>query len=291
MAEKEPVLEADLEPLTPRLGAVLRNFDTRREMSDAEREEVVALLVQYKVLFFPSQGLDQEEHARFARQFGELVYDPIAMSIPTAPGLSDVDNVPFFHADVMFEKSPPKWSMLQLSTVPEVGGDTMFVDLVSSYADLSEAMRTFLEPLTVFQTPDNGDAGLSSSLERRFVELNGEDHPDHELLLECLRPRSQPLVRVIPESGRVNYWACPAYSKRIDQLEPGESDAVLSYLFRHMLEPQYCIRWRWSQGDIAFWDQRTTLHRGVKDYAATVRRFGRRASIAGSELIPAASSR
>lgn len=274
------------EPLTPDLGAVLPGFDTRQTLSDDQRADLVELLMRYKVLFFPAQGLDEEEHARFAKQFGELVYDPIAMSIAAHPGLSDVDNVPFFHADVMFEPEPPKWSLLQFSTVPEVGGDTMFVDLVSSYEALSESMRKFLEPLTVYQTPNVGDQTLAAKLEQRFVELNGDNHPDHELLRECLSPRSQPLVRLIPETGRVNYWLCSAYSRRIEQLSAAESDALLGFLLRHIVEPQFCIRWRWHEGDIAFWDQRTTLHRGVKDYGSAMRR-GRRASIAGDAVIPA----
>lgn len=276
------------DPVTPAFGAVIPDLDTRRTLDVDQLADVVDLLMRYKVLFFPGQGLSEEEHVRFAKQFGELVYDPIAMSIAAYPGLSDVDNVPFFHADVMFETEPPKWSMLQFSTVPDVGGDTIFVDLVSSYATLSEPLRNFLETLTVFQTPDAGDPMLSASLERRFVELNGPGHPDHALLMERLEPRSQPLVRRIPETGQVNYWLCAAYSCRIDQLTSAEGSTLLGFLLQHMLEPQFCIRWRWHEGDIAFWDQRTTLHRGVKDYGSATR-HGRRASIVGGPVVAARS--
>lgn len=273
------------EPLTPGLGAVVPDLDTRRPLRHAEVADLVDLLLRYKVLFFPRQGLDEAEHARFAAQFGEPRDDPLEDPVPGFHGLSELDNVPFFHADWMFQTEPPKWAMLQLSTVPPVGGDTVFVDLVTSYAALSDPMRAFLEPLTVLHAMDPGHA---AGLLQRVVERLGPDHPEIAVAIEHLEPRAQPLVRRIPETGNLNHWLCPAYSRRLVELGPAESDAVLGYLLRHILEPQFCIRWRWHAGDIAFWDHRTTLHRGIKDYGDAAR-HGRRASIAGGAVVPASA--
>lgn len=274
------------EPVTPGLGAVLPELDARRPLREEEVADVVDLLMRYKVLFLPGQGLGEAEHARFAAQFGEPRDDPLEDPVPGYHGLSELDNVPFFHADWMFQADPPKWAMLQLSTVPAIGGDTIFADLVASWEALSGPMRAFLEPLTVLHAMDPQHA---AGLERRFVERCGADHPDRALAREHLEARSQPLVRLIPETGRKNHWLCPAYSRRIDGLTPAESDAVLGFLLRHICDPQFCIRWRWRPGDVAFWDHRTTLHRGVKDYGAAAR-HGRRASIAGGALLPAHSA-
>ena len=45
-----------------------------------------------------------------------------------------------------------------------------------------------------------------------------------------------------------------------------ESDALLRLLYEHATSPEYLVRHRWSAGDIAFWDNRSTLHYAVRDY-------------------------
>ncbi|MGH9089508.1 MAG: TauD/TfdA dioxygenase family protein [Acidimicrobiales bacterium] len=275
--------KVEFDPITPGLGAVVPDLDTRLPLAPAEVADLTDLLMRYKVLFFPRQGLDEAEHARFAAQFGVPRDDPLEDPVPGFHGLSELDNVPFFHADWMFQTDPPKWAMLQLWTVPPVGGDTVFVDLVASYAALSAPMRALLEPLTVLHAMDPDHA---AGLRQRVVDRLGSDHPEIPLAIDHLQPRAQPLVRRIPETGDLNHWLCPAYSRRLNELGPTESDAVLGFLFRHILEPQFSIRWRWQAGDIAFWDHRTTLHRGIKDYGGAVR-HGRRASIAGGAVVPA----
>lgn len=283
MARLATPTELAFDPITPAFGAVVPELDTRRSLDRAEVADLVDLLMRYKVLFFPRQHLDVAEHARFAAQFGAPRDDPLEDPVAGYAGLSELDNVPFFHADWMFQLDPPKWAMLQLSTVPPVGGDTVFVDLVASYAALSDPMRAFLAPLTVLHAMEPDHA---AGLRRRVIDRLGTDHPDIEVATDHLQPRSQPLVRRIPETGAVNHWLCPAYSRRLNELDPAESDAVLGFLFRHVLDPCFCLRWRWQPGDIAFWDHRTTLHRGIKDYGDAVR-HGRRASIAGGAVVAA----
>jgi taurine dioxygenase len=187
-----------------------------------------------------------------------------------------LDNVPFWHADWMQQPEPPSWSILQMRTVPAEGGDTMFADLGASYQALSPAMREFLEGLTVTQELA---AELVDSVKRSYAARRAAAGPEYEDVLRRLEPTIHPLVRRIPETGHVNYWMCELFTRRINELSPAESDTVLRYLFRHSLSPEYVIRWRWQPGDLAFWDQRVTLHRGVRDYPQQVRRSGCRASI------------
>jgi alpha-ketoglutarate-dependent taurine dioxygenase len=96
-----------------------------------------------------------------------------------------------------------------------------------------------------------------------------------------------PLVRVIPETGQRFYWASAQHTERIQGLSRDESDAILNLIFRQQLKPEFVIRWRWTVGDIAFWDHRKTLHAGVNDYDRTQTRHGRRANIGTAKPIPA----
>ena len=57
-----------------------------------------------------------------------------------------------------------------------------------------------------------------------------------------------------------------AFTTRIVELEPAESRAVLQMLFRHMESPRFAVRWRWTIGDMVFWDNRSVQHFAVPDY-------------------------
>ena len=61
---------------------------------------------------------------------------------------------------------------------------------------------------------------------------------------------------------------------------PRESDALLRFLFEHMAQPEFQVRWRWRAGTVAFWDNRWTQHCALADYFPARRRV-RRATILG----------
>ena len=68
--------------------------------------------------------------------------------------------------------------------------------------------------------------------------------------------------------------------ERIEGLNARESDALLDFLRRHIDEPRFHCRWQWSPGDLAIWDERATVHRGVADHFP-LRREVRRCVIDG----------
>jgi taurine dioxygenase len=269
-----------IEAKTPRLGAVVHGLDAKQEPSP----EVVRILKDaihhYKVLFLPDQHLSATEQATFAAYFGA----PLRRGARIDPdyeetGLSGITVVSHFHSDLMYRAEQPAYAMLQLLEIPPAGGDTMWADLVSSYEDLSAPMRLFLETLTAVH--GHPDFYLSDQdLATRYREVYGGELTPEGLATRRndSRPRTHPLVRLIPETGRKNYWISAQHTQSIEGLTKSESDALLAMLFAHQLRPEYIVRWQWHVGDIAFWDHRTTLHAGVHDYGDFPRR-GQRANI------------
>jgi taurine dioxygenase len=274
-------------PLTPRLGAVVDGVDARRPLSDATVAAVLGALMTYKVVFLPEQGLTVPEQEALAAQFGPPFADPLTRKLDGHPGMTTVTRVDHFHSDHMHMADPPKFSMLQLNVVPDVGGDTMFADLVASYEALSPAMRTFLEGLTGIYVSRDPSEDVAARYGAFLGRALGEE--DLAEIRAALVPHEHPLVRLIPETGRKNYWLCRRFTRGIRELGPSESDALLGFLFAHQLRPEYVVRWRWHRGDIAFWDHRTTLHAGIADYGGEDRR-GQRASIAGGRPVPAGAA-
>jgi taurine dioxygenase len=62
--------------------------------------------------------------------------------------------------------------------------------------------------------------------------------------------------------------------------KPAESEAILKLLFAHATRPEFTMRWRWQENDVAFWDNRVTQHYAVDDYRPQ-RRVMHRATILG----------
>ena len=277
-------------PLTPQFGAVVEGVDPRNGLAAETVAAVRNALLEYKVLFFRQLNLSRKEQQAFADNFGPpFNYSGRFAVDDDEPGLSDVTVVAHFHSDYMYLQEGPSFSMLQLLAVPEVGGDTLWADLVASYEALNPALRGLLEQLTAVQVHPSFYENPETLLESRRRRY-GEDYSLEEFakLRAALRPTEHPLVRVIPETVRANYWVSARHTQAIKGMSRLESDALLQLLFHHQLDPRFILRWKWQAGDVAFWDHRTTLHSGVRDYGAA-KRFGQRASIAANRPLPTSS--
>ena len=57
-----------------------------------------------------------------------------------------------------------------------------------------------------------------------------------------------------------------AFVSHIVGMTTNESNALKTYLSNHMNSPEDQMRWRWSMGDLAMWDNRVTMHYAVADY-------------------------
>ena len=67
-------------PQQLRIGAEIHGLDLRTSLTGALYEELKALLLRYKVLFFRDQDLSREQHIVFGSQFGDLDVHPIVQA-------------------------------------------------------------------------------------------------------------------------------------------------------------------------------------------------------------------
>ena len=74
--EAGPEGEVTVRPVQPTVGAEISGVDLRYPLSDGARHQIKAAVLQYKVVFFRDQDLDQDQHAAFAAQFGPLYAHP-----------------------------------------------------------------------------------------------------------------------------------------------------------------------------------------------------------------------
>ena len=79
-------------------------------------------------------------------------------------------------------------------------------------------------------------------------------------------PVHHPLIRTHPDTGRQALFLGGRFMRRIEELKDAESDTLLQFLSHHIEDPAFHCRWRWTPGDIAIWDERSTNHRNAADY-------------------------
>ena len=267
-------------PLSPALGAQISGVDLSREITDVQRDAIEQALLEHQVLFFREQSIDPAQQARFAARFGDLHIHPIYPNVPETPqvlildtAVTDVRDNAIWHTDVTFLPTPALGAVLSAKQLPAYGGDTLWASGIAAFEALSAPLRTLLDGLTATH-----DFTKSFPLER--FGTTAQDLERWEATRRNNPPLSHPVVRTHPVSGRKALFVNEGFTTRINELADHESEALLKLLFAHATRPEFSIRWRWQENDVAFWDNRVTQHYAVDDYRPQ-RRVMHRATILG----------
>jgi taurine dioxygenase len=268
--------------LTRAFGAVVSGVDLTQRLPQSAIDRLSELLVERKVLFFRNQAVTPHTQRDFAARFGTLHVHPIYPVLPDLPEILLLDNHEAFlpdndnwHTDVTFSKTPPLAGILAAKRIPPIGGDTLWSDSVAAYEALSEPMRRFLDGLTA-----------QHSVAKSFPPERWQSDPAfkerYERAVAKHPPVDHPVVRTHPVSRRKGLFVNEGFTTHINGIKPRESEALLKLLFAHAGQPEFILRWRWSAGDVAFWDNRNTQHYAVADYLPE-RRTMHRATVNGDE--------
>jgi taurine dioxygenase len=273
-------MSLDIIPLSSALGAQISGVDLSRDLNTAQRDAIEQALLTHQVLFFREQPITPQQQTRFAAQFGDLHVHPIYPNVPEQPeimvldtALTDVRDNAIWHTDVTFLPTPAMGAVLSAKQLPAYGGDTLWASGIAAFEALSRPLQILLDGLTA-----------THDFTRSFpVERFGSTAQDLARWEETRRrnpPLSHPVIRTHPVSGRKALFVNDGFTSRINELEPAESEAILKLLFAHATRPEFTIRWRWQENDVAMWDNRVTQHYAVDDYRPQ-RRVMHRATILG----------
>jgi taurine dioxygenase len=231
-------------PLAPSLGAEVHGL----ALADAARAAPVVerLLLEHKVLFFPGQFLTLDQHVAIGGALGPLEAHPnlrnpftehpeIFELAASAGGIADE-----WHTDLTFLEQPSVCSVLHMVRCPTVGGDTMWTNLELAYEELSAPMRELCDGLQALH-----DAAPHGRPEQMAIH---------------------PVVRVHPVTGRRSLYVNEHFTRRIVELGHVESTALLGLLCDWVHQERFTVRYRWSEGTIAIWDNRCTQHFVLNDF-------------------------
>lgn len=260
--------DLEITPVTGALGGRVRGADLR-SLDEATFERLHEALLEHQVLFFPGSGLDDEAQMALAHRFGQPAVFPVfrvlGVEEPTFQVIEDgpesKNEADYWHTDVTWTAEPPKIALLRAGIVPRSGGDTMWASMTAAWEALSSPMQSMLAGLEVVH--DN----------EFFIEamLNKMQHSPEGLdlaakLREHYPPVTHPLVATHPETGRQALLWGGRFMKSIVGMHAAESRAVLEFLERHIDQARFQCRWSWTPGDLAIWDERSTVHQAVNDH-------------------------
>ena len=267
----------NIKPFAPNLGAVITNVDLSNDINDAELKGIRDAFHKFQVLFFQNQSeISPENHIKLGRCFGDLHIHPAAPKMKNYPQIFEINTdknskiangAEDFHSDVSCDIEPPLGTMLQLHILPECGGDTMFANMYMAYEALSNPMQKFLSDLKASHESEHFYSG------RYKTESNGQSKTQYPSAIH-------PVIRTHPETGKKAIFVNKFFTTRILGLEPQESKFILDFLFSHIEKTEFQIRYRWNKNDMAFWDNRCTIHKALWDYFPHERK-GRRVTIKG----------
>jgi taurine dioxygenase len=269
----------DVRYLSPTIGAEIRGVDCASPLPDDVIADIRRVWLERLVVFFPDQGLDDDTQIAFAERFGELTEShPVEPQVVDRPEIHAIDSVKdrtnFWHTDITFMKRPAMASMLRSIIVPPAGGDTMWADTRAAYETLAPPLQRLCDQLTAFH------------YDPYYAQAVAEGHGNiwEGKKLERLLPAAHPVVRVHPETGRRNLFVNPKFTVAVQELPGSQGEGLLRLLYEHMTDPAFIVRYHWSPGTLAFWDNRATMHFGIYDYG-DARRLMHRVTLRGDRPV------
>lgn len=270
-----------IEPVTGALGAEIGGLDLSTPLDPTTVADLRAAFNQNHVLFFRDQQLTPQQQIDFGRNFGSLGHHPYVESHPDHPEVLDIitepdDRVNFgggWHSDVTFLAQPDLGSILYGVDVPAVGGDTLFANQHAAYEALSDTMKEMVDGLVAvhsaaLQYSRGGYSQRSKAMATRAEQEAAASAVEH------------PVVRTHPESGRKALFVNQAHTSHIKGMTRAESKALLGFLYHHATAERFSCRFRWRNGSVAMWDNRSVQHHALHDYKGE-RRHVRRITIEG----------
>nr|WP_315463166.1 TauD/TfdA family dioxygenase [uncultured Rhodoferax sp.] len=265
-------------PLAGRVGALIEGVRLSGDLAPETFAAIHQALLKHKVVFFRGQHhLDDASQQAFASLWGDVVAHP---TVPSRNGtqILELDSqhggrANSWHTDVTFDVDYPKVSVLRGVTIPESGGDTVWSNTAAAYDELPEELRALADRLWAIHSNDYDYAAT-----RVEPDDAGAQHY-REVFRARLIEAQHPLVRVHPETGERTLVA-GHFVKRFAGYNTHDSDRLFEIFQHHITRLENTVRWQWTTGDVAIWDNRATQHYAINDYGKQ-HRVVRRVTVRG----------
>lgn len=259
------------------LGARIHGADLSVEPPQATVEALRDAVYTHQVVFVTDQkAMSDAAHLDLMRRLGTPYIHPLARAMGITEPIvehivDDEDHPPYqdrWHTDVTWDTTPPTLGSLRAIDVPATGGDTLWASMHAAWDGLSAPIQTLLDGLDARHDLGDGEAFRSKAGEEAYAAA-----------LAMFPDTRHPIVGDHPRSGRRHLYVNRQFTASIPDLTEVESDTLLGFLTDHAVQPQFCVRHRWTAGDFCIWDERTTQHFATADHFPDRREMARVAVI------------
>ncbi|KAK4200501.1 hypothetical protein QBC40DRAFT_306621 [Triangularia verruculosa] len=261
--------------LTTHIGTEIEGLQLK-DLTPEQRDELALLIAERSVVFFRDQDISPQQQKGLGEWYGEVEVHPQVPQVPGVLGVTVIwpdlqaQDIPAnfrnpggasrWHTDLVHERQPAGITHLHNDTVPPIGGDTLWASGYGAYEKLSPEFRKFID-------------GKQAVYRSAHAYLDRENPSAGPKFVE----RIHPLVRVHPATGWKALWVNRAMTLRIVGLDKAESDLILNYLYDvYEKNPDIQVRFKWTAGTSALWDNRITIHNASWDYGGRHPRHGTR---------------
>ena len=251
--------------------------------SDAEMEDIRNAIYEHGVAVFRDQTFSKEDHIKFGRRWGgidinnyfPLTKDYAEIAIVKKEPDQVVNIGGAWHTDHSYDQIPAMGSVLVARELPPTGGDTMWAHMGAAYDALSDDLKTRIEGLEAFHTADHvyKADGIYAQTDQGAT-LRGQDLETGAV---------HPVVIRHPHTGRKLLYVNRAFTINFVGQTPEESRPLLEELFDAALTDDNQCRLQWKPGTVAIWDNRTSWHNAINDYAGHYREM-HRSTLSGEAL-------
>ena len=255
------------------LGATIHEIDLREPLDESLTAFISQALAENEVIFFRDQDISPQQHKDFALRFGKLQSHPVYPTIEGFPEITILENdednpskIEKWHTDMTFKQTPPLGSILLGKVIPKKGGDTLFASLSAAFSDLPKEMRESLQAMNAIHSFEHGfKESLSEPYGREKLSQALKDNP----------PVEHPVIRTHPITGKKLIFVNSLFTLKIKSLSDSKSKELLDFLCDHIKQEKYQCRFSWEVNSIAFWDNRSVIHKPDNNYWPQVRRMER----------------
>ena len=256
----------EIRPISGAGGAEIFGIDLAQELDNESAQAVHNALLEHIAIFFPNQKITPQQQERFVSRFGEPLVHPYLKAIEGAPFVHELRKTPEqtinfgngWHADFTYLERPSLANSLYARVSPKSGGDTVFINTGMAYDYLSEGMKRMLSGMkALHKVHDRLVTDVDIMANKRGEKVVGEYY--------------HPVIRTHPETGRKILYINPCFVPKFEDMTEAESRPILDYLIGHMTQPEFQIRYRWSEDTFGIWDNRQSLHTALNDYQGQLR--------------------
>lgn len=295
-----------IRPLSP-FGAEVIGLDPENEnaLDAATQELLMDAWIQHGILLFRNALRSEAAHLRLSRVFGEpqpsavkRINDesnPYLMTLRQTANDGSSSTFTLFevdgqqrtgwlgwHWDQSFMPEIVRGALLRMIEPARIDGRTGFIDAAAAYERLPEKMKQRIEGLEVVYhftgAQEANRFGFPKTL--RVVQQSPQRESLQEQFKRDFPPVVHPLVITQRETGRKVLKLSPMHCQYILGLDQAESDALLTELADHLVDPRHAYFHTWQVDDAIVWDNWRVIH-SATGVPFDVNRYAQRTTIVG----------